>query len=115
MCPSNGISTSFISQYIRLLYPALLDYENGIMITDIDILPMNNTYFTKNIESLSNNKFIYLRNVLLDINQIAMCYNIATNNIWKDIFNINSINDIVIRLTKVYSNILHIEGHGNFS
>ena len=60
--PIENVSTSFISQYIRLLYPAILNYENGIMITDIDIVPMNNIYYTENISNYDNNKFIYLRN-----------------------------------------------------
>ena len=60
--PIENVSTSFISQYIRLLYPAILNYKNGIMITDIDIVPMNNIYYTENISNYDNNKFIYLRN-----------------------------------------------------
>ena len=98
--PIDGISPAFVSQYIRLLYPCILDYKNGIMITDIDMIPLNNTYYTKNIEKYDNSKFIYLRNVLLDEKQIAMCYNVATNNVWSSIFNINSIEDIVFKLTK---------------
>ena len=47
--PLSNISTAFISQYIRLLYPAILNYQNGILITDIDMLPMNKTYYIKNI------------------------------------------------------------------
>lgn len=110
--PLKNISTAFISQYIRLLYPAILNYKNGIMITDIDILPMNSTYYTENIKKYSNNKFIYYRNVLLKKKQIAICYNVATNKVWSDIFNINSLNDINIRLTNVYNKINYINGHG---
>ena len=58
--PIPNMSTAFISQYIRLLYPAILNYENGIMITDMDILPMNEVYYTKNIETIDNSKFVYL-------------------------------------------------------
>ena len=28
------------------LYPAILNYDEGILITDIDIIPMNKEYFT---------------------------------------------------------------------
>ena len=64
--PIPTISTGFISQYIRLLYPCILNqYENGIMITDMDMIPMNKTYYTKNIENIDNNKFIYLRDVCI--------------------------------------------------
>ena len=47
-----NVSTSFISQYIRILYPCILNYENGIMITDIDMLPMNRTYYTEHVERI---------------------------------------------------------------
>ncbi len=111
--PLLNISTAFISQYIRLLYPAILDYNNGIMITDMDMLPMNRTYYTKNIYEFSNDKFIYLRNVLLtNKQQIATCYNVAINKIWSEIFGINSIDDINIRLKEVYSGINYADVHG---
>lgn len=111
--PITNISTAFISQYIRLLYPAILNYSNGIMITDIDMLPMNNTYYSKYIENYDNNKFIYLRDVLMNTDkQIAMCYNVATNKIWKDIFHIESIEDINRRLIHRFKNMNFIEGAG---
>ena len=101
--PIENISTVFISQYIRLLYPAILNYENGIMITDIDMIPMNDKYYTKNIENIENNKFIYLRNILVnDCNQIAMCYNVALNKTWSDIFNIKLLEDINEKLISIY-------------
>jgi len=110
--PILNISTAFISQYIRLLYPAILNYTNGIMITDIDMLPMNSTYYSKYIENYDNNKFIYLRDVLLHDKQIAMCYNVATSKTWQDIFNIHSIQDINTRLIERFKNINFVEGAG---
>lgn len=93
--PIENVLTSFTSQVIRLFYPCLLPYKNGVMITDMDILPMNRTYYTENIRPYDNNKFIYLRdNVCFEYKQIAMCYNVATPSIWRDIFNIHSIDDI---------------------
>lgn len=112
--PIKNISTSFISQYIRLLYPALLNYKNGILITDIDIIPMNNKYYTENIIPYNNSNFIYYReNVCFKYNQIAMCYNIATSKVWKNIFNIHTLQDVIDRLINVYKNINYEEGHGN--
>lgn len=105
--PESNISTAFISQYIRLLYPSLLNYTNGILITDMDMLPMNKVYYVKNIQEYSDDKFIYLRDVCLGGNEIAMCYNVAINKIWKEIFNINSIEDITIRLKEVFSSLTY--------
>jgi hypothetical protein len=84
------------------------------MITDIDMLPMNLTYYTENIKSYDNNKFIYYReNICFNYKQIAMCYNVATPKIWRDIFEINSLEDIITTIQDVhYDNIIK-EGHGN--
>lgn len=109
--PIPNIETSFISQYIRLLYPCILNYKNGILITDIDMIPMNSTYYTKNIENINNDKFIYYRDVLMEYKQIAMCYNVALQNTWSQVFNINSIEDIKQRLIDVNKNINYIDGH----
>jgi hypothetical protein len=112
--PEKNISTCFISQYIRLLYPAILsNYENGIMITDIDIVPANRYYFTKNIKKFDNSNFIYMRNVLIDRKEFAMCYNVASYKTWSNIFGINKIEDIYLRLRQRNSEIKYKDGHGN--
>jgi len=57
--PIDNILTSFTAQFIRLLYLYILNYTDGVLITDIDILPMNRTYYTEHIKPYDNNKFIY--------------------------------------------------------
>jgi len=112
--PIKNILTSFTSQFIRLLYPCILDYKNGVMITDMDMLPMNRNYYTDNIKRFSNNRFIYLReNVCFEYKQMAMCYNVAIPNIWKEIFKINSLKDIKDRIEIVFKNNIIKKGHGN--
>lgn len=112
--PIENILTSFTSQIIRLLYPCILNYKNGVLITDIDMLPMNKTYYTKNIIEYDNNKFIYYRNnICLQYKELAMCYNVATPKIWKDIFKINSVDDIVYYIKHVNNINIIKEGHGN--
>ena len=96
--PLPHLCTGFTSQYIRLLYPALLDYKHGILITDVDMLPMNRTYFTNTIEKYPDDCFIYLRHVLLNVKECAMCYNIALNKTWSEIFSISCREDIQQRL-----------------
>jgi hypothetical protein len=111
--PIENVSTNFISQYIRLLYPCLLNYKNGVLISDIDMIPLNRKYFTENIIPYDNTKFIYYRDkVCFEHNQIAMCYNVAVPDIWKDVFNINSIDDINKRLIDVFKSIKYVDGHG---
>jgi len=102
--PIENIDTSFTSQIIRLFYPCILNYENGIMITDIDMMPMNRNYYTENIQSYSNDKIIYYReNACFNVKEIAMCYNIATPKIWKEIFNVNSLEDIKTSIKYIHS------------
>ena len=97
--------TSFTAQFIRLLYPCILNYINGVIITDIDMLPMNNTYYTENIKPYDSDKFIYYRdNICFEDKQIAMCYNVATPKVWSDIFKINSLTDIITTIKLVSSN-----------
>jgi hypothetical protein len=103
--PIENVSTSLTAQYIRILYPAILPYENGVIITDMDMLPMSRDYYVKNIEKFDNSKFIYYRNVLFYDRQIAMCYNIATPQTWSDVFNIKNIEDIVNELVNINSQI----------
>jgi len=111
--PIENVLTSFTSQIIRLLYPCILNYKNGVLITDMDILPMNKSYYTKNIINYDNNKFIYYRDHKCNnINQIAMCYNVATPKIWKEIFKINSTNDIINYIKNISDNNVIENGHG---
>ena len=116
--PIENVLTGFTSQFIRLLYPCILNYENGIMITDIDMVPLSNKYYTENIKSYDNDKFIYYRGNIAprncsQWNQLAMCYNVATPKIWRDIFKINSFDDIIIKLKNVFNNNKIKDGHGN--
>jgi hypothetical protein len=103
--PLDNISTAFTAQYIRLLYPCLIDCQGGIMITDIDMIPMNSRYYTENIAHLDDDKFVYLRDVLLNDRQIAMCYNVATKQIWRDIFQVDSLETLIEKLTVAYHEI----------
>jgi hypothetical protein len=112
--PLKNISTVFISQYIRLLYPAILNYDNGIMITDIDMIPMNTFYFTQNIEKYDNNKFISFRDNLLNREEISICYNTAIPKIWSDIFKIKSIQDIKNKLINKFNTIKYDENNKKF-
>ena len=95
--PLPEVSTVFTSQFIRLLYPCLLNYED-VMITDIDNIPLNNTYFSDNIKNINKKKWVNFRDWKgkegTKFMQIAMCWQIATPKIWREVFNINSIKDV---------------------
>ena len=102
--PLINIKTSFIAQYIRLLYPAILNYKNGVLITDMDMLPMNNSYYTDPIKDISNDKFIYYRGFAPSKYQYAMCYNIASSKTWSEIFGIKNIEELEMEVKNKYRN-----------
>lgn len=100
--PIEGVDTAFMSQYIRILYPAILPYKGGVLITDIDILPMNRSYYVDSIKGVPDNYFVYYRDVLMnDFRQIAICYNIATPSVWKEIMRVGSHVEVLGELQRV--------------
>jgi len=101
--PIEDIPTSYISQYIRILYPSLLNSENGVLITDIDMIPMNKEYYTEQIKFFEKNKFIYYKEYIYPKpKQYMLCYHIACSKIWSEVFNISKLEDIVDRLKDRY-------------
>ena len=96
------LNSVYVSQNIRIFYPALLTLPENelVMITDMDMLPTNDTYYKNNIEQYTIDNFIYYRH--LDKNQIYMCYNAAHPITWSNIFNIKTINDIEYNINKNY-------------
>ena len=100
--PIENMNTCYIAQVIRILYPSLFENSN-ILITDIDIIPISLNYFIKNIESYDNSKFIAYTNRYLKNNMVAICYNIANSSIWKKIFNIGSIDEVISILKQNYN------------
>ena len=95
---------SFIAQNIRLFYPALLkEAKGGIIITDMDMVPMNTSYYVEPIKNISNDKFVCYRPLsCVGKNEMVICYNIAHQNTWSQIFNINTENDIIDRILSIY-------------
>ncbi len=110
--PIEGLDTAFVAQTIRILYPSLLDNTGAVVISDMDILPGDGKYFSHHISSYNKNTFIsYRPKHVVAHNQIAICYNAAYPEVWRDIFNIHNLDDIVKFLQKNYRN--HYDGiHG---
>ena len=88
------IKTSFVGQHLRIFYSALLNLpeDEMVMITDIDILPMNIEYFTSGLEDFHLEDFLCYRSI--SMNQIFICYNAAHPKVWSEIFNIKTENDV---------------------
>lgn len=103
--PIPEVSDVFISQTIRLLYPAILDPNEVTMITDIDMIPGNRlSYYTNKIKDVNEDSFIVFRPLAcVGPNEIAMCYNAANTKVWSSVFGIATIEDIVVFLKNNYN------------
>lgn len=97
------LNTAYIGQNIRMYYAALINLPDDemVMLTDMDMLPTNPTYYTHGLEKYKFEDFIYYRHV--DGNQIYMCYNAAHPKIWGKLFNIQNENDVSNRLQENYN------------
>jgi hypothetical protein len=98
-----NLNSAFVAQNLRMYYPALLDLPNDelLMITDMDMLPTNSIYYCSNLENFTVDDFIYYRHI--DGNQIYMCYNAAHPSVWKKVFNVNSVEDIIQKINDTYN------------
>jgi hypothetical protein len=83
--PVSGIHTAFQAQCIRLLYPRQIERNEGVLITDMDMLPMNRSYYEDALKDISDDTFVTYRDVCLPT-EIAICYNIACPSVWKSMF-----------------------------
>lgn len=99
--PIENINSIFTAQFIRILYPALL--EGNILISDIDIFPISENYFINSIKDFQESKFITYTSRYKSQNMYAICYNVANSKIWKQISNIKSLDDIRERIKLTYN------------
>jgi len=91
--PIEGVHDVFLAQTIRLLYPALIQSDHGVLITDMDMLPGRSSFFMDCVKDIQDNRFVSVRGG--ESNQLYMCYNVATPKTWSDVFGIKKILDIV--------------------
>jgi hypothetical protein len=93
--PIDGIPTSFYAQCVRLLLPCLFP-NDGCILADIDLIPLQKRFFLKKIEKIPEDRFVIYRNKAYWFNKsrIYMCYNVAKGATFQEIFDIQSIDDI---------------------
>lgn len=96
--PIAGLHTAFQAQCVRLLYPALLDVEGGVITSDVDMVPLSADYFHGPAAHVRAEDFVAYRDVLVAIRQIPICYNGALPRTWAELFDIESLDDIRARL-----------------
>ena len=96
-----GWPTATQAQCIRLLYPALLGGDDAVMISDMDMIPLQRAFFTEGFQSFNRNQFVSLRGIDETEKQIYMCYVGATPRIWGELFSVTNENDVRNRLIEL--------------
>ena len=92
--PIPGWPTATQAQVIRLLYPALLDCEGAVLISDMDMIPMQKEFFRDGLSLFGDNQFVSLRGIDEYEKQIYMCYIAARPSTWRDMFKIETEDDV---------------------
>jgi hypothetical protein len=98
--PIPGVSDILISQMVRLLYTCIYtDTTNGIIVSDMDLIPMNKFYYIDSAAHVPQDHFLVYREACFEENQIAICFNSATPAVWKEVWSnfgvpIDSVQDI---------------------
>lgn len=103
--PLPGIPTSFQAQVIRLLAPAYFEHD-VCLISDMDMIPLSKDYFTKSVNTVFENCFVVYKDGAFageNINEYPMCYNAAKGWVFKEIFGINSVDQIPSIITEWYN------------
>ena len=93
--PIPGWPTATQAQCIRLLYPALLSDDGAVIISDMDMIPLQKDFFVKTLENNTEDQFVSYREPI--DNQIIMCYVAAIPSVWSKLFEINSLEDVYKR------------------
>jgi hypothetical protein len=103
--PVPGVHTALQAQCIRLLYPALIDTTDAVLISDIDLYPLRPSYFLDSIAGLDDRFFVTYRDIYLERQQVSMLFNAAKPSTWSEIFGVETEDDVRSRLLEWTSNI----------
>jgi hypothetical protein len=98
--PLDDAHTALQAQCIRLLYPALLEADGGVLISDMELVPLAPRYFHDPIATIDDRFFVAYRDVLLPRGEVAMAYNVARPETWGSVFSIEDVDSVRDRLSE---------------
>ncbi len=110
--PIEGWPTATQAQVIRLFYPALLKCTGGVVLSDIDIVPMQQEWFVEGFAKAEPDQFVSLRGIDEKDEQIYMCYVGATPSVFGAFFRVSSEDDIYARFEALSSHFFADGHHG---
>ena len=100
--PIEGIHTTFQTQCIRLLWPCLM-HDEIVLISDMDIAPLQKEYFHDVLFNFHENMFVTYTDRYIKQYMFAMCYNVAHSRTWSEKFNVFSYEEICEKLKLWYN------------
>ena len=93
--PVQGLSNALYAQAVRLLVPVLFEHEVSL-ISDIDMIPLSESYFKSSVCSIADDKFVVYRDNAYpqNLHKYPMCYNVAKGLTFQELFGIKSRDEI---------------------
>lgn len=88
------INSVYVGQMLRVLYPALLDLPDDelVMVTDMDMLPSTQAYYTDGLDSFEKKDFLTYKKPANKM--VYICYNAAHPDTWGEVFGVKSEQDV---------------------
>jgi hypothetical protein len=103
--PIAGVHSAFQAQCVRLLYPALVETDGAVLISDMDLYPLRASYFRDPVERLDERFFVVYRDNRLNRGEIDIMFNAALPATWADVFGVASIEGVRTELARWADNL----------
>jgi hypothetical protein len=107
--PVPGWPTATQAQVIRLFAPGLLQTDGAVVISDMDIVPLQREFFVDGFGQFKDNQFVSLHGINDAEQQVYMCYVGALPSVWRSLFLTNGFNDVRLHMTRLAE---HIKSDG---
>lgn len=105
------VSNAFQTQCVRLLAPQLLPNAKSVILSDIDMLPMQKRYFVDSVKGVADDAFVvYRSDALPGKREIAICYNAAAPTTWAELVEPVASVDEAQRIIKEWAKVVHYNG-----
>jgi hypothetical protein len=111
--PIEGMHSAFQAQCIRLLYPALIETDGAVIVSDIDLYPLRASYFHDPLRLLDERFFISYRDWRVhaypERHEWDLAFNAALPTTWGEVFEVATVDD-VSRELKTWAEGLYYDG-----
>jgi len=98
-----NISTAWTAQVVRIFYPSLIETKDAVIISDIDMVPMNKDFFHNAIKNVRDDTFFCYRDVLRNEDMLPICYNAATQKTWQRMNLVSDIQQLRQAMIQLYN------------